>query len=367
VLLAASVSTTRKDLLVERWARERQLLGPHRMQDGALLEGDIVLRGVKSGFRLPQPGELGPAFTDERGEAGLFAVFDWSSGEIVWQRSWGSMLLAPFGFCFADGVMYLVDEWGCSVLVVDVFDQPGTLLRRISHPYLSDVHSVYRTSRGLLVTSSGTDLIVELDLDGNLLYEWWAAEHGYTRAESGDTRTSGRGQEHRDKLYHTRYQTTHVNDALFRDPEERYLLALLQKQGQLIQIDRERPEADQDARVLVDGLVYPHGLRRTPTGWMVTSTGSNEVLMLDEAFRFVDRIFYRSPWIHDALLLSSGDVVLNDPTRSVMVQFGGPRWKITRTVSYPTNWRLFRLVELSDGYEQGFGQSRSQTTSETVA
>jgi hypothetical protein len=367
VLLAASVSTTRKDLLIQRWGHERQLLGPHRIQNGALLEGDLVLRGVKDDYRLPAPGELGPAFTDERGDAGLFAVFDWEAGEVVWEQSWGSMLLTPFGFCFGDGVMYLVDQWGCSVLAVDVFDQPGRLLRRISHPYLNDVHSAFRTTRGLLVTSSGTDLVVELDLDGNLLYEWWAAEHGYTRADSGDVRTSGRGQEHRDKLYHTRYQTTHVNEALIRDPNERFLLALLQKQGQVIQIDRARRKVDQDARILVDGLMYPHGLRRTPTGWMVTSTGSNEVLMLDEAFRFIDRISYRCRWIHDALLLSSGDVVLNDPIRSVLVQFSGPPWKITRTVRYPTNWRLFRLVELSDGYEQGFGLSQSRTTSETVA
>jgi hypothetical protein len=367
MLLAASVSTTRKDLLMERWARERQMLGPHRVHDGALLEGDVVLRGVKDGYRLLGPGELGPAFTNERGDCGLFAVFDWSSGEVVWQQSWGSMLLTPFGFCFADGAMYLVDEWGCAVFLVDIFGHPGALLRRISHPYLSDVHSVYRSSRGLLITSSGTDAIIELDLEGNLLYEWWAAEHGYARSESGDIRTSGRGLEHRDKLYHSRYQTTHVNDALFRDPHERYLLALLQKQGQIIEIDRARPDAEQDPKVLVEGLVHPHGLRRTPYGWMVTSTESNEVLMLDDAFRFVDRIYYKSRWIHDALLLTSGDVVLNDPSRSVLVQFSGPPWRISRVVPYPVNWRLFRLLELTDGYENGFGIARPSVRGRPVS
>lgn len=357
MFLAASISTARKELLVQRWNAERQALGPHRLRDGALLEGDVVLRGVKDGFRFPSEDELGPSFTNEKGEAGLFAVFEWPSGEVVWEQGWGAMLLSPFGFCFADDVLYLADQWGCSVFAIDVFEAPGRLLSRVSHPYLNDVHSVWRSRRGLLITSSGADAIIELDLEGNLLYEWWAAEHGYERTVSGDLRSAGRGLELRDKLFHTRYQATHVNEALFRDPEERFLLAILTKQGQVVQIDRQRPETDQEATVLVEGLVHPHGLRRTSFGWIVTSTESNEVLLMDEGFRFIDRISYRCPWIHDALLLSSGDIVLNDPVRSVLVQFTGPPWKMGRVVPYPTNWRLFRLVELADGYEHGFGLS----------
>lgn len=359
MFLAASVTTVRKDLLLQRWDAERQALGPRRVQNGVLLEGEIVLRGLKDGYRLLGPGELGPAFTNENGDAGLFAVFDWTSGQIVWQHSWGGMLLAPFGFCFADEVCYLVDEWGCAVFAIDVFDRPGRLLRRISHPYLNDAHSVYRSSRGLLVTSSGADAIVELDLEGNLLYDWWAADYGYTTTLSGDERTAGRDLEHRNKLYHTRYQTTHVNEALFRDAEERYLLAILTRQGVVVQIDRHRPSGEQDPEILVDGLVHPHGLRRTPFGWIVTSTESNEVLLMDERFRFIDRIYYKCSWIHDALMLSSGEIVLNDPVRSVLAQFSGPPWRLVRVVPYPTDWRLFRLVELADGYERGFDLGRS--------
>lgn len=354
MLLAASIATTRMDRLVKRWEAERQMLGPTGVRDGVLLEGQVVLRGVKDGYRLLADGELGPAFDYDHGDTGLFAVFDYKSWEVVWQRSWGATLMFPFGFCFADGFLYLVDQWGCAVFAIDVQDEPGRLLRRISHPHLNDVHSVVRTSRGLLVTSSGTDAILELDHDGELLYEWWAADHGYTETPSGIGRVSERGLEHRDKLYHSRYQATHVNEALFRDPDERFLLGLLMLPGRVVQIDRHAPEPDQHAEVLLDQLANPHGLRRTPSGWMVTNTNANEVLLMDDQFRVDGRIYYEAAWIHDALMLSTGDVVLNDPRRAMLVQFSGPPWRLTRAVPYPKNWRLFRLQELSSEHEEPF-------------
>jgi hypothetical protein len=354
MLLAASIATTRMDRLTQRWEAERQMLGPLQLRDEALLEGQVVLRGVKDGYRFLPDGEVGAAFDYDHGDTGLFAVFDYKSWEVVWKRSWGATLMFPFGFCFADNMLYLVDQWGCAVFAIGIFDEPGRLLRRISHPYLNDVHSVHRSSRGLLITSSGADAILELDLDGKLLYDWWAADHGYTETPSGIDRTSARGLEHRDKLYHSRYQSTHVNEALFRDDDERYLLALLMLPGRIVQIDRHAPAAEQHAEVLVDQLANPHGLRRTPSGWMVTNTKAHEVLFMDQDFRVTDRIYYEAAWIHDALMLSTGDVVLNDPGRGMLVQFSGPPWRLSRAVPYPKQWRLFRLQEVSGEYAGAF-------------
>ena len=103
---------------------------------------------------------------------------------------------------------------------------------------MNDLHGLERTSRGLLVVCSGTDAIIELDLHGHLLYEWWAADHGFTAGPARIQREAGHGHEHRDKFYHTRYQSTHVNTAVFQDRTERFILALLFHQGQLVRIDR---------------------------------------------------------------------------------------------------------------------------------
>jgi hypothetical protein len=36
-------------------------------------------------------------------------------------------------------------------------------------------------------------MILELDLEGNLLWEWWATEHGYAMTPSGKERVPGKG------------------------------------------------------------------------------------------------------------------------------------------------------------------------------
>lgn len=367
-LVALSVTTVRKDLIYRRWAREGRLppgltppaVGPTGDSTPAAAgpaRAETAPAGptLKRHIRVLADGEQSPVYMDDEATApGVLAIYDWESRELTWLRSWGPRLWAPFGYCFADGVLYLLDSWGCGVFRVDVSEQPGRLLGRISHPYLNDAHSIERTRRGLLITSTGCDVVLELDLDGTLLFEWWAAEHGYSTSPSGVQRTAGRGQDHRDLLYHTTYQTTHLNEALFRDPDERYLLVSLFHQGQIVQIDRALPPAQQGPEVLLDGLRNPHGLRKAPFGWLVTSSTGGEVLLLDDDFRVFDRLRYETSWIQDCALLSSGDLLLNDINRARLVQFTGPPWRPASVIPYPELWRGCRVFEVPPEYQAGF-------------
>jgi hypothetical protein len=187
-----------------------------------------------------------------------------------------------------------------------------------------------------------------------MLYEWWAGEHGYTRTISGHERPAGRGQEHRDQNYHSQYHTTHVNEATFRDPEERFLLAVLWVQGQVVQIDRSLPPSEQRPDVLLDGLSCPHGLKRTPFGWIVCSSLSGEIVLLDEAFHVTDRIAYASTWVHDCVMLESGRLLLNDAQAHRLVELDGPPWRVSAATPYPNNWRLARLREVPAAYRAVF-------------
>jgi hypothetical protein len=197
-------------------------------------------------------------------------------------------------------------------------------------------------------------MVLEMDLDGNVLYEWWAGDHGYTTSAAGVERLPQHGREHRDQHYHTRFHTTHLNDAVFRDADERYLLAVLFHQGQIVQIDRSLPPECQKAEVLVDGMVHPHGVKRTPGGWLVSSSSSNEILFFDEDFRLVDRLHFRSGWIHDCTLLSSGDLLVNDAGRCQLIQFRGPPWHIVSVIPYSEDYRLYRVMEVPPEYEDAF-------------
>jgi hypothetical protein len=282
-------------------------------------------------------------------------VYDWESRRIIWEANWGEMLVMPAGHCFADGCLYVSDLEGGNIFQVDIENEPGKLLKRISHPYLNDIHSLERTKRGLLVTASGTDCILELDFDGNLLWEWWAVEHGYSMTPSGKERTSGRGQEHRDIYYHTRYQTTHLNCANIQDPgEERFVLCTLFHQGQLIRIDRSLPPEQQHATVVLEGLARPHSIEKTPDGWIFANSLSKELVMIDDDLKITAKIGYDGGWIQDCTRLPNGNILLNDVDKHVLVEFAGPPYEIVQTTGYPENWRMGELVIVPAEHERAF-------------
>lgn len=129
---------------------------------------------------------------------------------------------------------------------------------------------------------------------------------------------------------------------------------MLGVRGQVVQIDRRLPPAEQRAEVLLDGLSRPHGLKRKPSGWIVCSSLSGEVILLDEAFRVVDRIAYASNWIQVCLMLASGRMLLNDALSHRIVELAGPPWHVKAVTPYPNNWRLARLREVPPAYQASF-------------
>jgi hypothetical protein len=360
MLLAASVYTAQMQQLVARWKLEGGLPPvPGQKANSETTTGapvvDVPLSWKKDDLQILPKGVLGPTITQPASFAGTYVVYDWDSREIIWQASWGNMLVTPAGHCFADGYLYVCDLEAGNIFQVDVDQEPGKLLRRISHPYLNDIHSLERTKRGFLVTASGTDAILELDLEGNLLWEWWATEHGYSKTPSGKERTPGRGQEHRDIYYHTRFQATHLNCANIQDPEEeRFVLCLLFHQGQLIRIDRSRPVAEQRPTVILEGLARPHSLEKTPNGWIFCNSLSKELVLLDDDLKRTEAIPYDGGWIQDCTRLPNGNILLNDVDKHVLVEFRGPRWEIKRTTPYNENWRMGELVTVPAEHEQAF-------------
>lgn len=360
-MIATTVFTKQRRRLTERWKLEGGLprVSGQRV-DHAFVRAkagprpDLRLTWRKEHYVLLPEGEIGPVATADTDYSGLMVVYDWETKQIVWRSNWGDRVLTPSGFCFADGALYLNDLEGANIFLVDVDREPGRLLKRISHPYLNDLHSLERTRRGLLVSCSGNDALVELDLDGNLLWEWWAAEHGYRDTPSGQQRESGRGLEHRDRYYHTMYQSTHVNTAAMRDDTERRVLALLFHQGQLIQIDRDLSEERQDAQVLLEGLARPHTLEKLDDGWLCCNTLGKELLLLDADLRIAERIPYDGGWIQDATRLSNGHLLLNDVDGSRLVEIAGPPYEIVAVVPYDPNWRMAEIAEVPERHRPAF-------------
>jgi hypothetical protein len=298
----------------------------------------------KEGYILRGHDDPGSSLPDHAAIAGSMIVYDWTAKRVVWESSWGDRLITPHGFVLADGCAYVADLEGANIFKVSL-TEPGKLLARFSHPALNDIHGIARTSRGLLVANSGTDCLIELDFDGNALWEWWAAEHGMTMTPSGLSRESGRGREHRDRYYHTRYQATHVNQVDVYGPHDEYVVATLFHQGMVVRIDRTLPPARQRAEIVLAGLARPHGPIPYSAGWLVCNSLGKEIVTLDRELETVERIPYDGGWIQDATELSNGHILLNDVDNHVLVELRGPDWGEVERVDYDPSWRMAEIRE----------------------
>lgn len=365
MLLAASVYTTQNERLRARWKLEGGLPPvPGQKVVTSLTSGAsqqaVPLTWMKEEYRFLPNDDLGPTMDAPSDYAGTFVVYDWDRRAMIWQSDWGNILANPAGYCFADGILYMNDFEAGNMFRIALEPEPGKLLQRISHPYFNDLHSLERTRRGLLAAACGTDLVIEVDLNGNPLWEWWAAEHGYSVTPSGEPRQSGRGGEHRNRYYHTRYQATHVNCATVRDPrDERFILCLLFHQGTLIQIDRSLPLEQQHGDILLEGLARPHSLEKIPGGWIFCNSLSKELVLLDDDLKVTGNVPYDGGWIQDCTRLPNGNIVLNDVDNTVLVEFAPPDWTIVSRTSYPGTWRMGELAVVPAEHESAFRRAQN--------
>ena len=134
--------------------------------------------------------------------------------------------------------------------------ETGAIQRDIvTLPLFNALHSISRSRRGYLVASTGVDLLVEFNRQGEVLWTWWATDHGFEETPTGQRRELDKTADQRIQKYGTLAQTTHVN-SVAELPDGR-ILATLFHQGTVIVIDRETGVW----QTLVEGLDHPHAVR----------------------------------------------------------------------------------------------------------
>lgn len=134
--------------------------------------------------------------------------------------------------------------------------QTGAVRENIVNlPFFNALHSISRSRRGYLVASTGVDLLVEFNRQGEVLWTWWATDHGFELTPTGERRELDKTADQRVQKYGTLAQTTHVN-SVAELPDGR-VLATLFHQGTVIAIDRESGAW----QTLLEGLDHPHAVR----------------------------------------------------------------------------------------------------------
>lgn len=199
-----------------------------------------------------------------------------------------------FGLCFVKQDRTLLVTSGSHITKIRGGQEVGLL----SNPLFNDLHTITPSSSGnLLVTSTGTDTILEIDFrtPHEMLWDWLATEHGYNVTPSGKVKAIDRKLDYRQIMMPTPEHATHINTAI-NDTDNR-ILATLFHQGQLIEIDR----VSKQNRILISGLQSPHNIRCRHNGFMLSDTRANRVLLLDREFQIETEIKAGFNWVQDAV------------------------------------------------------------------
>ncbi|MEY3808643.1 MAG: hypothetical protein RI893_1619, partial [Pseudomonadota bacterium] len=243
------------------------------------------------------------------------------NGELGGITSLGSyQSVKPFGmqYVIGEGLYFIVGLACCKdgvtgdEHIVRLNDQ-GVIDLEIRSPLLTQIRSLRRTEKGLLVTASGIDALLEFDLSGTLIWSWWATEQGYDQAYGGGTRVIDKRQDHRLKNYPGRLQTTHLNSAIIDPYDSTKILTILFYQGMVARIDRQTLKHE----IVIRDLNGAHHIRPHSTGYMLSNSRKGEVLLFDKDFSLQKRFpgthrFYPVKWVQDAIETPFGTHLIAD-------------------------------------------------------
>lgn len=209
----------------------------------------------------------------------------------------------------ATGMLYDPSEKGLFVgsasTIKKVID--GRIVDDFSHPLFNDIHTITKGSDdNVMVTSTGIDAVLEVKL-GNpceLAWGWLATEHGYSHSPEGNLRKVSWDKDYRGVNTATIEHTTHVNSCLTLDPDE--ILATLFHQGEVVKINKKTGKVN----AVLSGMRCPHHIRRAESGYLVSDTRNERVLLLDEDYEIIKEIRGRFDWVQDAVSTDDGKIIV---------------------------------------------------------
>lgn len=266
---------------------------------------------------------------------GQFIRLDWHTKKIVDSTK----VPCPSGFDISNDRIYVASMSKNNIHVLDR-DTLATI-HVLSNPYFNDPHSVHQTNKGLLVASTGLDLIMEIDMTGKPLWEWWAIENGYPNNQFGEKRMLTKDVSHTDADYATLYHTTHVNSAIYVDKKENVCFASLFYQGTVISINKSTGET----KTLLSGLKNPHAIYQIGANrFMVSDTNGNRVLLFDGEGQIIRELAGNFNWMQDARITSENTFLIADSNNHRIVEID-KKSRIVDEFRYPHEWKIYQVME----------------------
>ena len=265
---------------------------------------------------------------------GVFQRMDWKTKKILDSTE----LPRPSGFDIKDGQFFVGSVRDNNIIILN---DSLKIVGKLEHPHLSEIHSIHFTTRGLLVASTGVDLIIEMDLKGKTIWEWWAFDHGYENDQLGNKRIIDKSEYHCKRDYPTLLETAHPNSAIYTDQNETSLFVTLFHQGQIIEIDCQSLEH----KVVVDHLKNPHALYRLEDGgYLASDTNNNRALTFNRQgeIKFLTGDFR---WVQDTIRTSKGTYLIADSYNNRIVEID-ENSKVLDKFEYSPERKIYQIMEL---------------------
>jgi hypothetical protein len=281
---------------------------------------------------------LGSMQKPNEDQGGLVCLLD-SNGEAVEQIR----LPMPAGMAKADNGVLVASQEAVYHVTPDL-----SLIQQdvVSLPAFNMLHSMARTKRGYLVASTGLDAILEFTLEGELLWSWWAMEHGFEHTPTGERRIVDKDADHRGVKYGTLAQTTHVNSAA--ELPDGHILASLFHQGMIISIDR----ASGNWQSVLEGLDHPHAIRILNEHYFtVADTARGRALMVrfeDGKGKIEVEADAQTNWLQDCVYDVRNDcwVLVDGKNSRVSVRTGLAGERLQTQFNLDPEWRLYEILPL---------------------
>jgi hypothetical protein len=216
----------------------------------------------------------------------------------------------------------------------------------VSLPVFNMLHSLSRSRHGYLVASTGLDAILEFTSGGNLLWSWWATEHGFVETPTGEPRILDKTMDHRGIKYGTLAQTTHVNSVA--ELSDGTVLATLFHQGMVIAIDRETG----NWQPVVEGLDHPHSVRIINENYItVADTGRGRALLVKlqgKKGTIETEVQTDTNWLQDSFYDYSHDrwLLVDGKNSRVVLRTGTAGEKELGHIDLNPEWRLYEVLPL---------------------
>lgn len=265
---------------------------------------------------------------------GKFVFLDWEKKELLWEMD----VDAAAGFIVDQDKAYINNARLHYISVIDI--NKKNEIKRISNKAFNCLHTIEKTKRGFLVASTGVDCVLEVNEQGESLFEWWAADHGYNKLVNGKIRALDKTLDHREYVYPTLYHTTHLNSSSSYD--DQYILTTLFYQGTLIKINRETGAS----QIMVTGLNRPHAAKPFNDGWIISNTQGNQLCIVNQSFEICDVIEGDFNWVQDNCPLTDEIVLLADANNHRIVEINAKTKTIISEYKYSEDYRIYQVAKI---------------------